>query len=47
VFDAAPVPHHYDRTQAHPRAVKDAARNVYGIEASDEEIAAAVKVVMA
>ena len=47
VFDMAPVPHHLDRTQPHPRAVKDRARNVYGIEVSDAEITAAVKVVMA
>jgi hypothetical protein len=47
VFDAAPVPHHFDRTQPHPRAVKDCARNVHGIEATDAEIQAAVKVVMA
>ena len=47
VFDAAPVPHHYDRTQPHPRAIKDCARSVYGIEATDAEIQAAVRVVMA
>ncbi len=48
VFDMAPVPHHYDRTQPHPRAIKDCARNVYGIDdATDDEIRAAVLVVMA
>lgn len=47
VFDAAPVPHHYDQTQPHPRAVHDAALNLFGIDATDEEIAAAVRVVMA
>jgi hypothetical protein len=47
VFDAAPVPHHHDQTQPHPRAIKDCARNVHGIEATDAEIQAAVKVVMA
>jgi hypothetical protein len=47
VFDAAPVPHHHDQTQPHPRAIKDCARNVHGIEATDAEITAAVKVVMA
>ena len=47
VFDAAPVPHHHDQTQPHPRAIKDCARNFYGIEATDAEIQAAVKAVMA
>lgn len=47
VFDSAPVGHHLDRTQPHPRAIKDCARNVYGIEPTDAEITAAVKVVMA
>lgn len=46
VFDSAPVGHHLDRTQPHPRAIKDCAHNVYGIDATDEEIRAAVQVVM-
>ncbi len=47
VFDWAPVPHHYDRTCPHPRVIKDHALKVYGIDATDAEITAATKVVMA
>ncbi len=47
MFDWAPVPHHYDRTCPHPRVIKDHALKVYGIVATDAEITAATKVVMA
>lgn len=46
VFDAAIIPFRYTQTQPHPRAVRDAAVAL-GIEPTAEEIAAAVKVVMA
>jgi hypothetical protein len=46
-FDAAPVPHHDDQTQPHPRMVRDIAVNAFGIKPDDAEIRAALQVVMA
>ena len=48
VFAMAPVSHRLTQTQPHPRAIKDRARNVYGVQdATDDEVRAAVLVVMA
>jgi hypothetical protein len=42
-----PYDPYLDRTSPHPRAVKDLARNRFGIELTDSETAAAIEAAMA